>query len=268
LHKLAFAFVSALLAIVVFTGAFATTPVSVLYAGSLVTPMEGPIADALRSQGIDFRGEPGGSKKLANFIAAGVRTPDAFISVDPSNVARLGARVATSVSFAQTSLGIAWSEKTRFASQLASLQAGRTTILDVLATPGLKLGRTDPQLDPKGVYTIAAVKEFAGEQEEQRLLGDDENPAQIFPEEDLLARIETGEIDAGFFYRTEAIARHYHFVALPAGSASRITYVLAVMRDAPHPEQARAFARFVLYGRGREILQEAGLDYVIPPDNR
>jgi molybdate/tungstate transport system substrate-binding protein len=263
LHKLAFAYLSPVLALVALSGAAALAPVSVLYAGSLVTPMEGPIAAALRSQGIDFRGEPGGSKKLANFITAGVRSPDVFISVDSSNVMRLGSRVATSVSFAQTSLGIAWSDKSRFANVLSSLEAGKTTIVDVLATPGLKIGRTDPQVDPKGVYTIAAVKELAGAREEQRLLGDDENPAQIFPEEDLLARLDTGEVDVGFFYRTEALARHDRFVAL-SDSASRITYMLAIMRDAPHPEQARAFAEFILHGAGRPILQDAGLDYLIP----
>ncbi|MBV8149053.1 MAG: extracellular solute-binding protein [Candidatus Eremiobacteraeota bacterium] len=250
------------------SAAGALAPVSVLYAGSLVTPMEGPVAAALRAQGIEFRGEPGGSKKLANYIAAGVRSPDAFIAVDESNVARLGARVATSTAFAQTALGIAWSDKTRFAVLLSKLQAGRASLLDVLATPELKIGRTDPQLDPKGVYTIAAMKELAGAPEEQRLLGDDENSAQIFPEEDLLARLDTGEIDVGFFYRTEAVARGYHFVALPAARASRVTYILAVMRDAPHPEQAQAFARFILYGTGRQILQQAGVEYLIPPDTR
>jgi molybdate/tungstate transport system substrate-binding protein len=268
LYKFAFAYVSALVSVVGLAAADALAPVSVLYAGSLVTPMEGPIAAELRAHGIELRGEPGGSKKLANFIAAGVRSPDAFIAVDASNVERLGDRVATSTPFAQTALGVAWSDKTQFGSLLSSLQAGKVSLLDVLATPGVKIGRTDPQLDPKGVYTVAAIKALAGAQAEHRVLGDDENPAQIFPEEDLLARLETGEIDVGFFYRTEAIARRYHFVPLPAGSASRITYFLAILRDAPHPEQAQAFAKFILYGTGRQILQRAGLDYIIPPDTR
>ncbi|MBV8118105.1 MAG: ABC transporter substrate-binding protein, partial [Candidatus Eremiobacteraeota bacterium] len=45
--------------------------VSVLYAGSLVTPMEGPIKTSLATAGIDFEGEGGGSKMLANLIASG-----------------------------------------------------------------------------------------------------------------------------------------------------------------------------------------------------
>ena len=68
----------------------------------------------------------------------------------------------------------------------------------------------------------------------------------------------------GFFYRTEAIARGLHFVPLPGAAAltDRITYTLAVMKDAPHPEQARAFEAFILSGEGREILEHAGLTYL------
>lgn len=242
--------------------------VDVLYAASLVTPMEGPVAGALRAQGIAFAGEPGGSKKLANLIAAGVRSPDVFICVDPATLVGLGTSVVSATAFARTSLGIAWSSKSRFQNVLDDAAAGRVPLMQALATPGLRIGRTDPRLDPKGAYTIDALKELAGARAERRLLGDDENPQQIFPEEDLLARVETGEIDAGFFYRTEAVARGYRFVALPREPASQITYVLALMRNAPHPEAAGTFAKFILRGAGRPLLERAGLEYVTPPGNR
>jgi molybdate/tungstate transport system substrate-binding protein len=224
--------------------------------------MESAVAPALRARGIEFTGEPGGSKKLANLIVAGVRSPDVFISVDPAIVASLGDRVASSTTFAHTRLGIGWSDKSRVADVLGSVAAKQTPLLVALATPGLVIGRTDPKLDPKGVFTIAAMKEFAGAADERRILGADENPDQIYPEEDLLARVELGEIDVGFFYRTEAIARHLKFVPLPVGDASAIAYSLAVMKAAPHPAQARAFADFILTGPGRTLLEKAGLDYI------
>lgn len=233
--------------------------VTVLYAGSLVTPMEGPVKLAAAAHGLSFAGEPGGSKKLANFIRDGLRTPDVFISVDPSLVRGLGDRVASSTTFAHTSLGIGWSEKSRFAARLDAVAAGKASLLDVLRSPGIALGRTDPQLDPKGVYTIEAMKLLGA----SAILGADDNPAQIFPEPDLLARIDTGEIDAGFFYKTEAVARGLRFVPLPGRAAmgDRITYTLAIMRDAPHPQAARAFAAFILTGAGRTALERAGLIY-------
>lgn len=237
--------------------------VSVLYAGSLVTPMEGPIKSALQARGINFQGEPGGSKKLANFIMAGVRSPDAFISVDPALVASLGSRVASATTFAGTSLGVGWADNSKFAAQLASAAAGKEPLEQALSSPGIVIGRTDPQLDPKGVYTIAGVTIWLGTGGERKLLGDAENPSQIFPEEDLLARIETGQADAGFFYRTEAIARHLHFLPLPGAAAltDKITYTLAVMKKPPHPVEAAAFAAFILTGKGRTILERAGLTY-------
>ncbi|HEY6326291.1 MAG TPA: extracellular solute-binding protein [Candidatus Cybelea sp.] len=240
--------------------------VSVLYAGSLVTAMEGPIKSALPDTHLDFEGEPGGSKALANLILAGVRSPDVFISVDPQIVSGLGARVASATTFAGTSLGIAWVPTSKYAA-LFDAVAGRATPLQrALETPGLRIGRTDPQLDPKGAYTLQAVTMWLGSAGERRLLGDDQNPAQIFPEQDLLARVDTGQADVGFFYRTEAIARGYKFVPLPGKAAltDRITYTLAVMRAAPHPKQARAFADFILTGRGRTILERAGLTYLNP----
>jgi molybdate/tungstate transport system substrate-binding protein len=244
--------------------AFAAQRVDVLYAASLITPMEGPIKEALLPRGIDFVGQPGGSQELVNFIIAGLRSPDVFISADASLNARLGTRVLEATNFAGTSLGIGWAPASKYAALFASVAGGKVSMLHALATPGLLIGRTDPRLDPKGKYTIEAMKILAGARGERRILGPDENPAQIFPEEDLLARVDTGQADVGFFYRTEAIARRLRFVALPGRAAltNRIVFSLALMRNAPHPVQARAFTSFVLDGPGRTILEKAGLVYL------
>ncbi|MHB8462038.1 MAG: extracellular solute-binding protein [Vulcanimicrobiaceae bacterium] len=241
----------------------APRPVSVLYAGSLVTQMEGPIRAAMRLQGIDVQGEPGGSKALANLIASGLRTPDVFISVDPSLVAGLGDRVVFATTFASTQLGIGWTDHSRDAALFARVAAGKSSLLAALAIPGLRIGRTDPRIDPKGSYTIEGTRLLAGATGERELLGTDENPAQTFPEETLLARLETGEIDVGFFYRTEAVAKGLHFLPLPgkADLADKITYTLAILRNAPHPHAAQAFATFLIHGQGRAILKRAGLVY-------
>lgn len=241
--------------------------VSVVYAGSLVTPMEGPIKAALAQQGIDFQGQGAGSKMLANLIAAGTKNPDIFISVDPKLVTGLGAKVARATTFAGTSLGIGWSDQSRQAALFASVAAGKTSIVAALSTPGLAIGRTDPKLDPKGGYTVEAVTILAGPDGEKRILGDPENDAQIFPEEDLLARIDTGQADVGFFYKTEAVARGLHFVPLPgkASMSDKITYTIARLRNAPHPARATAFEQFILTGQGKTILQNAGIDYLASP---
>lgn len=245
----------------------AAQPVSVLYAGSLVTPMEGPIKAALANSGIDFQGEGGGSRMLANLIASGSKSPDVFVSVDPQLVAKLGSKVASSCTFGGTSLGVGWSAQSRYAKVFDGAAAGKATLLQALETPGLSIGRTDPRLDPKGAYTVSAMRLYAGARVERRILGDDENQAQTFPEEDLLARLETGQADVGFVYRTEAIARGLRFAALPAAAAlsSRITYTIAILAAAPHPQAASAFRAFLLTGGGRAILERAGVRYFDAP---
>ena len=249
------------------TGTQPAQTVSVLYAGSLVTPMEGPIKAALASEGIDFEGEAGGSKMLANLIASGSKNPDVFVCVDPKLVTGLGSKVSSAVVFAATSLGVAWSSRSKYAPLFDGVAAGHGSLLDALQTPGLTIGRTDPELDPKGAYTVEGMTMLAGSQRERAILGDDRNAAQTFPEQDLLARIETGQADVGFFYKTEALARGLHFMPLPGAAAmsDKIVYAVAVMKNAPHPATARAFVDFLLTGHGRPLLQAAGLEYFPEP---
>jgi molybdate/tungstate transport system substrate-binding protein len=250
-------------------GAAPQTPatVSVLYAGSLVTPMEGPIKAVLAQKGIAFEGQGAGSRMLANLIASGSKNPDVFVSVDPKLVAGLGSRVASACTFAGTSLGIGWSKQSRFAAAFARVAAGKTPPLDALRSPGITIGRTDPRLDPKGAYTLEAMTLLAGAAGERQILGDPENQAQTFPEEDLLVRVETGQADVGFFYETEAVARGLNFVPLPGAAAltDKITYTIAVMTGAPHPREAAAFKSIILDGQGKTILQKAGLRYFDAP---
>ena len=152
----------------------------------------------------------------------------------------------------------------KYAAVFERAAKGDMPLQDALETPDLRIGRTDPKLDPKGAYTITGVKMWLGDEQEQHLLGPEENPAQIFPEEDLLARVDTGQVDVGFFYRTEAIARKYPFIPLPGNAAltDRITYTLAIMKAAPHPQTAKTFADFILTGGGRDILTRAGISYL------
>lgn len=241
--------------------------VSVLYAGSLVTPMEGPIAKALLDgQGITFSGESGGSDKLANFIRDGLRSPDIFISADKKLVDSLAARglVASSITFGSGTMVLGYSPASSKRSLFDAVAAGKASLLTALETPGLKIARTDPLLDPKGRRTITAMNYLTDPATAAKILGPDENPAQIYPEESLLARLETGEADVGFLYSTEAIARHIPSIPLPgkASLSGEITYTLAVMKSAPHPQAAQAFADFILHGNGRTILQSAGVTYL------
>jgi molybdate/tungstate transport system substrate-binding protein len=202
----------------------ATEAVNVLYAGSLVTVMERVVVPFAASRGLDVRGEGKGSVALANLIRSGLRSPDVFISADPAVLDSLmgpanGDLVAWYATFGTTRLVIGYSSASPLAPDFVEVARGRRPLVDVLLQPGLRLGRTDPALDPKGYRTIIAAElleriarrpGFAA-----KLLGDDRNPNQILPEETLLARLESGDLDAAFLYATESVARGVPAVELP-----------------------------------------------------
>ena len=242
----------------------APATVSVLYAGSLVWPMSGEIKSDLAGQGIDLMGEPGGSIQLESMIASGQRTPDVFISVNRDLVTKLGDKVASATTFATTELGMGWAGKSNYAYAFEAVGKGEMPLLVALAQPGLRIGRTNPAKDPKGQLTIDALTVLLGAPNEKRILGVDNNPAQIYPESELVARIEGGELDVGFMYASEAKSRYFEFVPFPGESSmsDQIQYTLAIMKDAKHPVQAQAFADFILKGQGRAILEKMGLKYV------
>jgi molybdate/tungstate transport system substrate-binding protein len=200
--------------------------VSVLYAGSLVNIMEHQVGPAFdKATGYHFEGQAGGSIALANAIKDRLRTPDVFISVDPKvNRLLMGAANGNYVSWyltlARTELVIGYNPHSRFAADFQAAARGAKPWYQVLEEPGLRLGRTDPLLDPKGYNTLflfqLAQRYYHQPGLAQKILGSDENPSQIFPEEELVARLGAGQLDAGIFYLNEVKEQHLLSITLPA----------------------------------------------------
>lgn len=269
-------------------------PLRVLYAGSLVALMENGLGPAFtKASRIAVQGRPGGSVALAHMILDGLQIPDVFVSADPG-VNRLLLRPASGPSapwfftLARTTMVIAYSPASRFAPAFREAAAGRRAWYDVLASPGLRLGRTDPRLDPKGYRTILLLR--LAEQYyqrgglEARLLGAPENPAQTFPEEALVGRLDSGQLDAGFFYLTEVEEQHLPYIPLPdqinlgnpgmarlyaravftdaAGAVHRgapILYTIAIPSTARNLSGAVQFVQFLYGPTARQILKAHGL---------
>ncbi len=273
--------------------------VSVMYAGSLTGLFEKKIGPAFgTATGFSFQGEGKGSVAIANLIKGKVRTPDVFISADPTVNSSLqgaanGNYVSWWVPFVRTELVVGWSPRSRFAADFEAARQGRRSWQSVLAEPGLRLGRTDPELDPKGYRTLWLFQldeERTGAAGEgQRILGAPDNPAQIFPEEQLVARLQSGQLDAGIFYTIEAIDAHLSYLSLPASvnqgdpaqaahyarvsfttkkgttfRGSPILYTVTIPSTVRHDRGAEAFVQFLLSKRGRELLAEGGLLDVMP----
>jgi molybdate/tungstate transport system substrate-binding protein len=244
--------------------ACARIDVNVLYAGSLVNLMErhlGPAFD--RASGDHFRGYAGGSKLLANEIRGHLRQADVFVSAAPSvNRLLMGPRhgnwVGWYITFARSPLVIGYDPSSRFAAAFRTRPWYR-----VLEMPGIRLGRTDPKLDPKGALTVRLLRRAQAYYRlpglANRVLGAAENPAQVLPEEALVGRLQSGQIDAGIFYSTETSEAHIPSVRLPPAITPQALYTIAIVRGAPDPRAAEAFVSFLLGPRGRRLMRESGL---------
>jgi molybdate/tungstate transport system substrate-binding protein len=238
--------------------------VNVLYAGSLVNLMEHGIGPAFdRATGDHFRGYAGGSKLLANQIKDRLRQADVFISAAPAvNSLLMGAAnrdwEGWYVTFAQSPLVIGYNPASRFAAEFKT-----RPWYQVLQESGIRLGRTDPKLDPKGALTLMLVKQAQAYYHVpslvERVLGAPENAAQVLPEEVLVGRLQSGELDAGFFYSTETSDARIPAVRLPAAITPKAVYTVAILHACPHPKGAEAFVAFLLSRRGRRLMSEHGL---------
>jgi len=237
--------------------------VSVLYAGSLVNMMEHDLGPAFAgATHYSYEGVGAGSTELVAQIKGKVRVGDVFISASPKANDGLegtanGDWVSWYATFAKAPLVIGYNPQSSFAAQFRTKPWYK-----VITEPGIRVGVTDPKLDPKGKLTVQAMDEAAAK------LGLPELKAgvsrfTVFPEEDLVGRLEAGQLDAGFFYSNEAKEQHIPTVPITPVAASAM-YTVTILEGAPNPSGAEAFVSYLLGPTGRATLQRHGLTVLSP----
>jgi len=265
-----------LASLTVVAGMVAATPsyaqdstVNVLYAGSLVNLMERSVGPAFeKATGLQFRGYAAGSNKIANEIKGKLRRGDVFISASPKvNQSLMGAdngdHVSWYVNFAQSPLMIGYNPKSKFAADFKTKRWDQ-----VLQEPGIRIGRTDPKLDPKGAFTVEMMTKAAELYHQpdlvEKTLGAAENPEQVLPEETLVGRLQSGQLDAGFFYSTETSDLKIPALQPAPELQAKASYTLAILNDAPNSTGAARFVDFLLSAEGRALLKQHGVDVIKP----
>jgi molybdate/tungstate transport system substrate-binding protein len=194
--------------------------VDVTYAASLTATMAELEQGFREKSGRAVRGDPRGSVAGAHLIREGVWRRDVYITADPATLQLLGPHdPGWAVVFARSEIVIAYSAESRFASALDSAGRGELAWHAVAFRDGFRLGRTDPDLDPKGYRTLFAFRLAEQHYRLPGLAGDllagPAGSESVFPEEHLSARVQTGSLDAGVFYLAEARAHDLRVVRLP-----------------------------------------------------
>jgi molybdate/tungstate transport system substrate-binding protein len=239
--------------------------VNVLYAGSVVGVMQNQIGPAFqRATRYSFTGFAAGDKDVAAQIKDKVHVGDVLVVASPTIDTSLegkanGDWVSWYATYATSPLVIGYNPGSKFAADLKS-----KPWYQVITEPGFRLGFSDPATDPKGAFAVQAMNDAAAGKHLPALKTLAGDTSDEFPEETLVGRLQSGQLDASFFYDGEAIAAKIPTVPL-TGEDLRATYTVTVLNNAPHQAAAEAFVSYLLGPDGQRILNKDGFTAVTPP---
>ncbi len=187
----------------------------------------------------------GGSQALATQLSQGAKA-DVFASADLRSM-------EAAVSAGVISRG---TEQVLVTNRLVAVPApGSTKIaaLADLAKPGLKLMLADKAV-PVGNYSLQMLDRLAADAAYGKDFKDKVLANVVSYENSVrqvLAKVQLGEADAGIVYTTDAIAAKGQVGTIDVPDPYNVlaTYYIARTKDAPHPQAAERFIRFVPLSR-------------------
>lgn len=268
----------------------------IFHAGSLSVPIKA-LADSFQKlhPAVSIKPESAGSLTSIRKISELGRPCDILASADAVMIDKMMIPELASwnMEIAVNEMSVAFNDK--------SAKADIITVgnwPEILADKSVRIGRADPASDPCGYRTVLSLKladalyPMPKESLSEKLLRKDNR--FIRPKEmDLLALLETNTIDYIFIYRSVALQHNLRFIDLPdsislsnpalaewyntvsvtiPGNAPGETiqqpgepmvYGITIPTNAPNPEVAKEFIRFV-YKDGAEIIRASKQEPLTP----
>jgi molybdate/tungstate transport system substrate-binding protein len=247
------------------SGSGGSGPVNVLYAGSMVGLMKDSVGPAFqKATGHTFTGFTAGDKDVASQIKAGVHAGDIFMSAAPAvNNTLIGPAndnlISWYATYATSPVVIGYKPSSKFAADLKS-----KPWYTVITEPGFRIGFSDPKTDPKGEKSVQAMNHAAAVHNLPALKKLATDTSSMFPEETLVGRVQSGQLDAAYFYASEAAVAKIPTVPL-TGENLGATYTVAVLNKGPHQAAARAFVSYLLGPDGLRLLKQDNFQVITPP---
>lgn len=271
--------------------------IRVSYAGSMGKVMDQGLGPAFsRINNDNYQGQGQGAYGMARLLAGHKIEADVFVSITPGPMQILidAGLIDEAVPVASTSMVVAYSPEGKHATQFE--QASRKkdgSWLTLLAQKNVSFGRTDPYVDPKGqniVFSLMLAEKYYNMPGiADKILGSLQNPQQTHQEGGLLARLESGQVDAAAGYESEVRSAHLPYVALPdeinlSNPAMKkqwydtvsftikdskgqeqvlhtqpIVFYAAVLKNAPDGvEQGQKFVSFMQSAEGQKLFKAFG----------
>jgi molybdate/tungstate transport system substrate-binding protein len=276
------------------------TSIVVFNAGALALPLRQALDSFATRNRLSVAQENAGSVETVRKITELGRVPDVIALADTALFSQLlPGRLAGPVAvLGRTRLVLAYTPRSRFAAEVTA-----QNWTDVTTRPGVQVGRSDPALDPAGYRALLAMQlaeRYYARPGLARRLEAAASVSNMRPKSaDLVALLQTGNLD--FAWEYESVARHLglRFVSLPSevnlgdpaltatyaqarveisapgpsthGDGERqnrgrllvrgapIVFGAAVPKGAPHQEAGRGFITYLMSPEGRAIFAAYGL---------
>jgi molybdate/tungstate transport system substrate-binding protein len=270
--------------------------VVVFDAGTLALPIKAVFDSfATRASAVLVQENAGSLETARKLIDLG-RVPDVIALADYEIFPRLLMPQYTTwfVPFARNRMVLAYTDRSKGAREISP-----STWWQVVTRPGVDVGRSDPNLDPAGYRALLLFQLAELEYRQPGLAASLERaapPRNVRPKSaDLVALLQTGELDYAWGYESVAQAAHLRYLHLPehidlgepadsayyARASVRVTgkspgdtvafrgepivYALSIPAAAPHAAAAARFVAFLLSPDGKRILHAAQLDALDHP---
>lgn len=268
----------------------------IFHAGSLTVPFDKIISEFKKENpDVEIVREIAGSRECAKKITDLHKDCDLFASADYMLIDDLliPKFADWNIKFASNELSIVYNDKSKYANEINAYNW-----FEILNRKDVLIGRSDPNADPCGYRTVFLFELSEKHYKIKNLFNDlvSKNPENIRPKEvDLLALLETGQIDYIFLYRSVAEQHKLKYLLLPdeinlknpeyedlyssvsmelkgkkpgetnIQKGSSMVYGLTIPKNAPNKELAIKFADFLLKeNNGLKILKEDGQPPVVP----
>lgn len=272
-------------------------PLVVYTAGSLARPMRAALDSFAATTGVRYELESAGSLETARKLTELGKIPDLIALADEDVFPKVLVPVHATwyVRFAENRIVLAFTDRSHFAAEIDSTNWWR-----ILQRPGLEIGRSNPDLDPAGYRTLMVfqlAERLYGQPGLAAALERSADRRNMRPKEiDLVALLESGDLDYAWFYESMARASGVRHVRLPAsidlssaeyrdaysraavrviGSSARdtvvmrgapIRYAFSVPLQAAHSALGERFAVYLLSPDGKRVLESLFLATLPAPD--
>lgn len=189
--------------------------------------------------------------------------------------------------FARNAVTFVYTDKSKYAAEVTP-----ANWYEVLARPGVEIGRADPDTDPSGYQTVQmlslAEKLYDSPGLAARILANAPRTNMRDTETALISALQLGQIDYLAIYRSDALQHRFRHLDLPAKidlsdaneaafyangvahtkngdlAAKPIVYAATIPRNAEHRDLAEAYLRLLLGPDGQEVMARNGFRPVAP----